>query len=101
MVQTTGTKKDFSTRLSPETLRQLDALVRSRKYKNRTAAIEAAVGRLFKDSGDDLARKREALERAAGALGGGAGLDRERWQAAEFERMEWEADRAMGRLSRR
>jgi len=98
MTQIATTKQDFATRLSVETLGQLDALVRSGKYKNRTAAIEAGVARLFKEQCEDLERKRRALERAAGALGGG--IDRERWRAAEFDRLDWEAERAMGRIGR-
>ena len=98
MAQTAIPKQDFSTRLSAETLRQLDALVTSRRYKNRTAAIEAGVAQLFKEQCEDLERKRQALERSAGALGGG--IDRERFRAAEFDRLDWEADRAMGRIRR-
>jgi Arc/MetJ-type ribon-helix-helix transcriptional regulator len=96
MAQTTTRKQDFSTRLSPETLRQLDALVREGRYKNRTMVIETAVARLYQATHDDLERKRQALERAAGSLPLG-GIDRERWRAAEYDRLDWEADRIMGR----
>src|SRR2546425_694503 len=42
---TTGShaKKDFATRLSPQTLARLDQLIQSGRFKTRTAAIEAAI----------------------------------------------------------
>jgi Arc/MetJ-type ribon-helix-helix transcriptional regulator len=95
MPQTATPKQDFATRLSAETLGQLDALVRSGKYKNRTAAIEAGVARLFNEQSEDLERKRQALARVAGSLP--IGITPERWREAEFDRLDWEAQRIMGR----
>jgi Arc/MetJ-type ribon-helix-helix transcriptional regulator len=95
MAQTTTPKQDFSTRLSAETLRQLDALVRSRRYKTRTAAIEEAINRLYRDQTEELERKREALERVAGSLA--IGITPERFREAEFDRLDWEVERILGR----
>src|SRR5262245_40118522 len=59
-------KKDFATRLSAETLARLDELVRSGRYKTRTAAIEAAVERLCAAEQEEYERKRRALDEAFG-----------------------------------
>jgi Arc/MetJ-type ribon-helix-helix transcriptional regulator len=82
-------KQDFATRLSPETLEQLDTLVRSGRYRNRTAAIETAVGRLYETERQDVDRRREAFERSCGALS--IGIDATAWRRAELDRLDWEA----------
>jgi Arc/MetJ-type ribon-helix-helix transcriptional regulator len=92
MAKALAGKQDFATRLSPETLAQLDALVRSGRFKNRTAAIEAAVERVFAAENADPVRKRRAFERACGALTLGVGD--EALRAAEHDRLEWEAQHA-------
>jgi Arc/MetJ-type ribon-helix-helix transcriptional regulator len=84
-------KQDFSTRLSPETLHQLDSLVRQGRFGTRTAAIEAAVRRLFEQAQDDSERRRRAFERVCGALP--IGITRESWRDAEVDRLEFEAGR--------
>jgi Arc/MetJ-type ribon-helix-helix transcriptional regulator len=88
-------KRDFATRLSPQTLDQLDALVGQGAFKNRTEAIEAAVDRLFVAQRRDPARLRRAFDQACGAITGGS--DRESWRRAEMDRLEWEANRASAR----
>ncbi|MBI3972579.1 MAG: hypothetical protein HY332_14980 [Chloroflexi bacterium] len=88
-------KQDFAARLSPETLGQLDMLVKGGKFQNRTEAIEVAVNRLFDAERRDPDRLRRAFERACGAISGG--IDREAWRRAEADRLEWEAARNAGR----
>jgi Arc/MetJ-type ribon-helix-helix transcriptional regulator len=88
----TGTashKRDFATRLSRETLNQLDGLVRQGRFGTRTAAIEAAVQLLFDQEQDALARRRRAFERACGALP--IGITRESWRDAKRDRLEHDA----------
>lgn len=82
-------KRDFATRLSPETLAQLDELVRRGEYKTRTAAIEAAVTYLYEARKQEDERLLQAFEKSCGVLH--LGVDRERWRAAELERLEIEA----------
>jgi Arc/MetJ-type ribon-helix-helix transcriptional regulator len=84
-----GAKQDFATRLSRETLAQLDELVRSGTYRNRTAAIEAAVGRLYEIDRQDVERRRQAFARSCGALN--IGVDRDAVRRAELDRLDWEA----------
>ena len=98
MAQTTQPKQDFSTRLSIETLRQLDRLVTTGRFKNRTAAIEDAVRRLTEAEESDAARRRLAFELSSGAIK--IRSTRESYYEAELDRLEFEADRAMGRLPR-
>lgn len=88
-------KQSFSTRISGATLDQLDELVRWGKYPNRTAAIEAAVARLANDAEEALERRRRAAEATRGALS--LGMTSESIREAEYDRLDWEADRAMGR----
>ena len=61
-------KQSFSTRIAPATLHQLDQFVRWGKYPNRTAAMEAAVGRPAVEVDESLERRRRAVERTRGAL---------------------------------
>ena len=98
VAQTTTSKQDFSTRLSAETLSRLDSLLRAGRYKTRTAAIEDAVRRLSEAQEIDWARRRLAFEQSCGALK--IGVTRESYREAELDRLEFEADRAMGRLPR-
>jgi Arc/MetJ-type ribon-helix-helix transcriptional regulator len=95
MATRTPGKKDFATRLSQKTLERLDELVRSGRYKTRTAAIEAAVERLCEAEQQDYERKRRALDEACGMFH--LGLDRERWEAAELDRLEWECQKNTGK----
>jgi Arc/MetJ-type ribon-helix-helix transcriptional regulator len=88
-------KKEFSTRLSLETLARLDQLVQSGRFQNRTAVIEAAVQRLAEGEQQEYERKLKALNEACGKLE--LGVDRERWRAAEIDRLEWEAGKNSGR----
>jgi Arc/MetJ-type ribon-helix-helix transcriptional regulator len=81
-------KRDFATRLSRETLTRLDQRVPSGRFKTRTAAIEAAVDRLF-DAEQQQEQLQEAFDRACGALN--LGVDRERWRQAELDRLDWGA----------
>lgn len=99
MVRPVGSKKDFATRLSPQALAQLDALVRQGRFKTRTEAIEAAVDALFVAERRLPDRLRHAFERACGALS--LGLDREGWRRAELDRLEWEAEQATARRADR
>jgi Arc/MetJ-type ribon-helix-helix transcriptional regulator len=94
---TTGahTKKDFATRLSQQTLARLDRLVQSGRFKTRTAAIEAAVERLVEAEQQEYELKRKALDEACGMFN--LGIDRERWQEAEQDRLEYEGSRNTGR----
>ncbi len=87
-------KRSFSTRIARLTLEQLDQLVRSGRYANRTAAIEAAVDRLAGDEAALAARRRSAFEASCGALS--LGTTSESLREAETERLEWEAIRARG-----
>jgi Arc/MetJ-type ribon-helix-helix transcriptional regulator len=87
-------KKDFATRLSPETLAQLDQLIQSGRFKSRTAAIEAAVERLVEAEQQEYEGKRRALDEACGMFS--LGIDRERWRAAELDRLEYEVSRNTG-----
>jgi Arc/MetJ-type ribon-helix-helix transcriptional regulator len=89
MVRPAERRRDFATRLPPETLAQLDALVRQGRFKTRTAAIEAAVERLFAAEQRDPERLRRAFERAAGALD--LGVDRAAARAARLDRLAWES----------
>jgi Arc/MetJ-type ribon-helix-helix transcriptional regulator len=87
-------KRDFATRLSPQTLAQLDTLVGQGAFRNRTEAIETAVDRLFLAQQRDPVRLRRAFDQAHGTIQGGS--DRESWRRAEMDRLEWETDRASG-----
>ena len=87
-------KRDFATRLSPDTLSQLDALVRLGAFKNRTQAIEAAVERLAAEELTQLEQRRRAFDRACGALD--LGIDAEAWVRAKYDRLDWEASRPRG-----
>jgi Arc/MetJ-type ribon-helix-helix transcriptional regulator len=89
-------KKDFATRLSPQTLARLDQLIQSGRYKTRTAAIEAAVARLVEAEQQEYQLKRQALDEACGMFS--LGIDRERWEEAEQDRLEYEGRRNAGRL---
>jgi Arc/MetJ-type ribon-helix-helix transcriptional regulator len=91
MARSLNSKRDFSTRLSPRTLEQLDDLVRRGRFKTRTEALEAAVEHLHEREGHDPDRLRAAFERACGALS--LGIDRAAWRAAERDRLEWESGR--------
>ena len=62
MADRSHTKKDFATRLSQQTLAQLDQLIQSGRFKTRTAAIEAAVERLVELEQQEYERKRKALD---------------------------------------
>jgi Arc/MetJ-type ribon-helix-helix transcriptional regulator len=84
-------KKDFATRLSPQTLARLDQLIQSGKFKNRTAAIEAAVDRLYGAELEEQEQLQQAFDRACGALS--LGVNRERWHHAELDRLDWEASK--------
>jgi Arc/MetJ-type ribon-helix-helix transcriptional regulator len=95
MAQQTQTKKDFATRLSPQTLTQLDELVRRGRFKTRTEAIEAAVKHLYEAEQREQEELQEAFDRACGSLS--LGIDRDRWEAAELDRLEWEVSRNTGR----
>jgi Arc/MetJ-type ribon-helix-helix transcriptional regulator len=99
MAASTQPKKDFATRLSQETLARLDDLVRRGRFKTRTAAIEAAVERLFETeketAEEEYRRKRAAFDRACGALS--LGIDRESFREAEIDRLEYELWRNTGR----
>jgi Arc/MetJ-type ribon-helix-helix transcriptional regulator len=88
---TTGgrAKKDFATRLSRQTLARLDQLVQSGRFHTRTAAIEAAIDRLYGAEQEEQEQLQQAFDRACGALS--LGVDRERWQQAELDRLDWEA----------
>jgi Arc/MetJ-type ribon-helix-helix transcriptional regulator len=99
MAVTTQPKQDFSTRLSAATLSQLDALVRTGRYRTRTAVLEEAVRRLFNDQEDEWERKRRAFEATRGALS--IGITPESFREAEIDRLEFEADKNSGRLKRR
>ncbi len=98
MAQTTQPKQDFSTRLSAETLAHLDSLVRTGRYKTRTAVIEAAVRRLVEDQETERERRRRALEETRGALK--IKSTRESYYAAELDRLDFEAERVAGRSRR-
>jgi Arc/MetJ-type ribon-helix-helix transcriptional regulator len=84
-------KKEFATRLSRETLTRLDQLVQSGRFKTRTAAIEAAVDRLYDAEQEEQEQLQQAFDRACGALS--LGVDRERWRRAERDRLDWEASK--------
>jgi Arc/MetJ-type ribon-helix-helix transcriptional regulator len=88
------TKQAFATRLSPETLSQLDGLVSRGRFKNRTEAIETAVSRLVSSDEEELARRRSAYERSAGALS--IGITKESYMAAKYDRLEYEAAKYRG-----
>jgi Arc/MetJ-type ribon-helix-helix transcriptional regulator len=92
-------KKDFATRLSAETLSQLDELVRRGRFKTRTAAIEAAVARFYCDeeeaAREERMRKRAAFQRVRGVLH--LGIDRDAWNEAEADRAEYELWKNTGR----
>jgi Arc/MetJ-type ribon-helix-helix transcriptional regulator len=89
------TKKDFATRLSSQTLARLDQLIRSGRFKSRTEAIEAAVERLVEAEQQEHERRRKALDEVCGVLH--LGIDRERWKAAELDRLEYEVWKNMGK----
>jgi Arc/MetJ-type ribon-helix-helix transcriptional regulator len=95
MTTRTAAKKDFATRLSPQTLAQLDQLVQSGRFQTRTAAIEAAVERLVEAEHQEYERKRRALDAVCGVLQ--LGVDRERWKAAELDRLEFEVWKNTGK----
>jgi len=88
---TTGNhaKKDFATRLPLETLARLNQLVQSGRFPTRTAAIEAAVDLLYGAEQEEQEQLQQAFDRACGALS--LGVNRERWQRAELDRLDWEA----------
>jgi len=88
-------KKEFATRLSPETLARLDQLVHSGRFRTRTAAIEAAVERLVEAEQQEYERKRRALDEICGVLH--LGIDRERLEAAEQDRLEYEVWKNTGK----
>jgi Arc/MetJ-type ribon-helix-helix transcriptional regulator len=88
-------KRDFATRLSPQTLARLDQLIQSGRFKTRTAAIEAAVERLVEAEQEEYERRRRALDEVCGVLE--LGIDRERWEAAELDRLEYEAWKNTGK----
>ena len=94
MVRPAERRRDFATRLSADTLAQLDALVRQGRFKTRTAAIEAAVERLFAAEQRDPERLRRAFDRARGALD--LGVDRGAAGRARIDRLDWEASRRGG-----
>jgi Arc/MetJ-type ribon-helix-helix transcriptional regulator len=95
MAQQTQTKRDFATRLSPQTLTQLDELVQRGRFKTRTEAIEAAVKHLYDAEQQEQEELQEAFDSACGALS--LGVDREAWEQAELERLESEVARNTGR----
>jgi len=95
MTSRTSGKQSFATRLSQRTLAQLNELVQRGRFKNRTAAIETAIERLYEAEQPDEEELRQALDRACGSLS--LGVDRERWEAAELDRLEWEVLRNTGR----
>lgn len=82
-------KREFTTRLSQDTLTRLDQLVQSGRFKTRTAAIEAAVDCLLDAEQQQQDQLQQAFDRACGALS--LGVDRERWREAELDRLDWEA----------
>jgi Arc/MetJ-type ribon-helix-helix transcriptional regulator len=88
-------KQRFATRLSQVTLTRFDDLVRRGRFRSRTAAIEAAIERLYKAE-QEYERKRQALDQACGTLH--LGIDRERWEAAELDRLEWEYKKNTGKI---
>jgi Arc/MetJ-type ribon-helix-helix transcriptional regulator len=88
-------KKDFATRLSEQTLARLDQLIRSGRFKTRTAAIEAAVERLVEAEQQEYERKRKALDEVCGVLH--LGIDRERFAAAELDRLDYEVWKNTGK----
>jgi Arc/MetJ-type ribon-helix-helix transcriptional regulator len=96
MAITVRRKQDFATRLSVHTLAQLDKLVDQGRFANRTRAIEAAVDRLYATEQRDPERLRRAFERTRGALK--LGIDRESFERAEYDRLDWESARHAGRL---
>ena len=98
MSRTREAKRDFATRLAPQTLVQLDALVQHGRFKNRTEAIETAIARLYETERRDPERLRRAFERACGALPGGS--DRADLKRAEHDRLDWEYARNTGHLKR-
>ena len=98
MTRTAEPKRDFATRLAPQTLAQLDALVQQGRFKNRTEAIETAIARLYEAERRDPGRLRRAFERACGALPGGT--DRAALKRAEDDRLDWEYARNTGHLKR-
>lgn len=87
----TKPKQPFATRLSCETLSQLDGLVSRGRFKTRTEAIETAVSRLISSDEQELARRRSAYERSAGKLS--LGIGREEYMAAKYDRMEYVAEK--------
>ena len=89
MITFTRRKQNFATRLSGHTLAQLDAFVQQRRFANRTQAIEVAVERLCAAERRDPERLRRAFERTRGALA--LGVDRESFNRAEYDRLDWEA----------
>lgn len=93
----TKPKQSFATRLSSETLGQLDGLVRRGRFKTRTEAIETAVNRFVSSDEEELARRRSAYERSAGKLS--LGISREEYMSHKYDRLEYEAERNSGRLN--
>jgi len=92
-------KRDFATRLSPETLAQLDELVRRGGYKTRTAGIETAVARLHaaerETAQQEYERKKKILDRICGVVS--LGLTSEEWRELEDDRLEYEIWKQSGR----
>lgn len=92
-------KRDFATRLSQRTLSYLDELVRRGRFPSRTAAIEAAIARLYAAERETVdaerVRKRKALDEACGMFH--LGLGSERIRELEADRLEYEAERARGK----
>ena len=88
-------KIPFSTRISPRTLEQLDKLVQTGSYPNRTAALETAVAQLAENEEDVLERRRRAVRETAGVFP--LGMTTERMREDQSEYYDWLADRLMGR----
>jgi Arc/MetJ-type ribon-helix-helix transcriptional regulator len=88
-------KKEIATRLSLSTVARLDELVRSGRFKTRAAAIEAGVERLIETEQQEYQRKRQALDKLCGVLH--LGIDHERLEAAELDRLDYEAWKNTGK----
>jgi Arc/MetJ-type ribon-helix-helix transcriptional regulator len=99
MATRTPAKRDFATRLSPQTLMQLDELVERGRFRTRTEAIEAAVQQLYTAEQQEQDELQQAFDSACGALS--LGVDREAWEQAEQDRLEWEVARNTGRWRKR
>ena len=89
-------KVPFSTRVSPVTLDQLDRLVRSSSFPNRTAALEAAVARLADDAEEQRKSRVRAVEETAGSIP--LNVPPLSVDDAESDYYDWLADRLLGRI---